>query len=113
MRSLVGDFVIVRLAFLGPTRQRHLNKLQASRSAFLDGCKIADNRPNVRAEHHKRKTHQGQVLLVLYVLIGSDDHVESRGLGSFEQFSVFDLRWPIHLENREDFVLWKKVAHSD
>lgn len=106
------------VAFLGPTRQRHLNKLQASRSAFLDGrnhsiAVIADNRPNVRAEHHKRKTHQGQVLRVLYVLIGSDDHVESRGLGSFEQFSVFDLRWPIHLENREDFVLWKKVAHSD
>lgn len=66
-------------------------------------------RPTRRTENHDGNRAFSQVLLVLQIRIGSDQHLEPCNFGDLNEFAIAERR-PSSLVRGLNFVLWQELA---
>jgi hypothetical protein len=50
---------------------------------------------------------------MLDVLIGGNKYVEPRGFRLLEEFAIFELRMPLHLDKSPHIMFEKEAPHAD
>src|ERR1035437_9358955 len=99
-------------------RQRHFDELIASRCRRIDFGRyrrsvVANDGPDIGAEHDQSELPARQILLVPDVLIGRNHHVEPRRFRHLKKLPVFKLRMPLHLYEGADLMFGQEAPYTD